>query len=1236
MTVAEHGLGDLNERMADRLPTWIDDHGGLDLLPVGEPSCIAAAPPTSEWEWAVGTGAGRITLHAGDRVATLPGHDQEVRDLDWHPQGHRLASTGDDCVVRVWDLEGQAISSQVVGKRSYLADRVAWHREGQHLAIGGYHGKVEVWQTEALSEVEPTFAIDGHHLAWHPDGTHVLAVSQGTTIVSWDLRQVDKPPLTIVEGAPSSLWRMEWGDGGALLALTDTSDTTTLWDVTTSPPQLFDTLNGAATVAWAPSGSRLVATGPSGTQVGDGRDWGAALVADASGRSVAWRSDGEVVAVSGVYCATLDPDRPAERLGTLPGHTTGIRCLAWSPVEHQPAVDRLAAVGDDEVARIWDRSALELHGGGAEGTTPPQPILLGEPPRPCTSLAWKPDGTRLVTGHWKGGTNIWDPARPEEPLATFEGQTDTVRAVAWSPDGTQIATGAADGTTCVWAVEHPASPMARFPAHREGVDVLAWSPDGNWLATSSSDGTARLWKAADLGRDVPPTESSVLEHGDRIMTTLSWHHESSRLATGSGNTGALVWDLEADAPPKHHALAWGRRGTPQVAWSRDGDLLAASGEDGVVHVGLVGSAPTQEVQSPPTQALAGHTVWARSVAWSWDGGLLATSDTAGIRLWRRDRTQNQVLPNGAILPWAGGRPASGLDAQGGSARTRRDTSGQLLADRPTIDAVLGTDDIAKELNSLIRLRLAAGDGNGNGKTIAVHIDGEWGRGKSTLLAHLRALHGKKPDEDGWLVVTHDAWRHSRISPSWWALTRDLHDALVQELSWPRRWWLAQCERWHRFREAVNTPALVAVIGCLAVLGLSLRWSDGWDENRLQIVSSDLVSSIEGVVTVVVILVAGLALWRRSARWDRRRTADLGRAEHEPVAAAADHVDWLRRRAARPARRRWRARRSDRTIRPILFEVEELDRCPPEVVVEVLETVHTLMRPDKSHGADTEQLAPIAFVVPADRRWIHRAYQVVHHRDQVPTELDLGAHFHSKLFEVVVPLPPISPRRHHALADALCDRLTTPEPSPSAPSGGADARQGGRPLTGEDPDPGDDQPERSHAKRAQDRLASSVLAATPSTKEDLDQKTRHLLRDYAPLLPRNPRSHIRTINDWQIRDKMNEGLPPDERLIDDYLVRWVILSQSWPNLADRLLRLPDLDRPDQVTHEQVVAHLDAVEGELATLLRSWPVRRVWPLLPSDEPGDDRHAVDEGDRRWIEALAKLAGAYPPYVPPDADEV
>lgn len=119
------------------------------------------------------------------------------------------------------------------------------------------------------------------------------------------------------------------------------------------------------------------------------------------------------------------------------------------------------------------------------------------------SLAFSPDGDRVLTG---GG--LWDPdeavytagmarlwtASTGALIRTFE-HDDVVKTVAFSPDGTRVLTGCDDGTARLWNASTGA--LIRAFEHDDVVNSVAFSPDGTRVLTGSPDGIARLW-ATDL------------------------------------------------------------------------------------------------------------------------------------------------------------------------------------------------------------------------------------------------------------------------------------------------------------------------------------------------------------------------------------------------------------------------------------------------------------------------------------------------------------------------------------------------------------------------------------------------------------------------------------------------------------------------------------------------------------------------------------------------------------------
>src|SRR5262249_32915485 len=65
---------------------------------------------------------------------------------------------------------------------------------------------------------------------------------------------------------------------------------------------------------------------------------------------------------------------------------------------------------------------------------------------PCAALsvAFSPNGTRLLTGHWDFKARLWNLASPEDPVVLHHDAP--VGNVAFIPDGKTLLTGCFDGT----------------------------------------------------------------------------------------------------------------------------------------------------------------------------------------------------------------------------------------------------------------------------------------------------------------------------------------------------------------------------------------------------------------------------------------------------------------------------------------------------------------------------------------------------------------------------------------------------------------------------------------------------------------------------------------------------------------------------------------------------------------------------------------------------------------------
>lgn len=111
-----------------------------------------------------------------------------------------------------------------------------------------------------------------------------------------------------------------------------------------------------------------------------------------------------------------------------------------------------------------------------------------------SKVAYSPDGRHIATCGG-GGAFLWD-VETGKRIRAFKGHTETVSSVAFSPDGTRLLTGSFDKTAKLWDVA-TGECIRTLTGDTSLVLSVAFSPDGMRVVTGSWDGTAMLWPAGE-------------------------------------------------------------------------------------------------------------------------------------------------------------------------------------------------------------------------------------------------------------------------------------------------------------------------------------------------------------------------------------------------------------------------------------------------------------------------------------------------------------------------------------------------------------------------------------------------------------------------------------------------------------------------------------------------------------------------------------------------------------------
>ncbi len=308
---------------------------------------------------------------------------------------------------------------------------------------------------------------------------------------------------------------------------------------------------------------------------------------------------------------SLEPLSPETALTTAP-FPTAVEPLTLSvgssanSVAFSPDGKRIVTGSLDATAKVWDaQSGKEL-------------LTLKGHSSSVMSVAFSPDGTRIVTGSTDGTAKVWDAQSGKELLTLSMGSS--VNSVAFSPDGRRIVTGNAEAGSSdaakVWDAQSGKELLTLRAA--SNVDSVAFSPDGRRIATGSYFyATAKVWDAQS-GKELLRLEGH--SHG---VDSVAFSPDSRRIATGSADATVKVWDAETGK--ELLTLSMGSS-VNSVAFSPDGRRIAT---------GSVDAAKVWDAQrGEEVLTLKGHSSSVMSVAFSPDGTRIVTGSTDGTaKVW---------------------------------------------------------------------------------------------------------------------------------------------------------------------------------------------------------------------------------------------------------------------------------------------------------------------------------------------------------------------------------------------------------------------------------------------------------------------------------------------------------------------------------------------------------------------------------------------------------------------------
>lgn len=475
---------------------------------------------------------------------------------------------------------------------------------------------------------------------------------------------------------------------------------------------------------------------------------------------------------------------------------------------------------------------------------------------------------------------------------------------------------------------------------------------------------------------------------------------------------------------------------------------------------------------------------------------------------------------------------------------------------------LGREPVAKAFVNLIKKDVFTEKLN---HSFMVHLQGEWGAGKSSFLNFI----SKNLNTEGekWIVVNYNAWQNQHISPPWWTLIDQIYRQSESQLTGYDKYLLWRKEN---YRRMIWYSGWQKALALLLTIGFTILII-AFGSSILEVLANKTVSSknvtnatpgltIDVFAKLLITLGSAIGVIYSFSKFIT--TPFIMKSSSEAVSFMSRASDPMTRIKSHFSNLVDNINSKEKKRQLAIF-IDDIDRCNKEFIVHLLEGIQTLFK-DKR----------VLYIIAGDKRWITTSFGNAYKEfssDGSKSD-ELGELFLEKAFQLSFRMPNVeegAKKEYWNYILGLSESKT--EEAPKIDSFEKLTKDQQTQVKKAITNATDYLTFPDFMKQMEDEFnltRDTVTDLIIKEKNSDAGEIRHLLKDFHSVIDANPRSIIRLANNYTMT--RSTLIAERKDISADKIFRWLVIEDLYPKIKLVVSKLSSIDDIKAIFEKEISA------------------------------------------------------------------